>query len=177
MCIRLNGASVIKTYKHTRGYKKRYKKEKAALNLLKDIQGIPALLDWDDHRFNLKMTCLPRTTPTTLKPEELAKIKNIITASLRQGVARHVLPKRDILCTYEGQVSIVDFERVTIKKAWDPLSWYIAKSVTLFHLNRLIFEHQPQLLSREEIFEVSLGFKVQKFFRKYMYIRDLIRNS
>lgn len=177
MLITLDDQGVIKTFKDTRGRKKRYRTEKAALALLRDIPGIPALLEQNDENFSLKMSFLPGNTPIALHPEEFTGIKNIISAALQRGVARHSLPIRDILSTRDGKVGIVDFERVTIKKTYDPLNWFIAKRVTLFHLNRLIFEHQPQLLNETEALSVSLGFKIRKFFRKYMLLRDLFRNS
>jgi hypothetical protein len=177
MIITKEGNNVMKTFKEVRGFKKRYRAEKAALTRLNGITGVPILIDFNDDCYSLRMSCLPGKTPVFLQPHELAGIKEIISASLIRGVARHSLPIRDILSTGNGQVAIVDFERISLKKNYDPFTWFIAKRVTLFHLNRLIFEYQPHLLSPNEKFAVSFGFKIQKFFRKYMRIRDLIRNS
>jgi hypothetical protein len=123
------------------------------------------------------MSCLPGNMPVFLKAGELTAIREIIYSTLQRGVARHSLPIRDILSSGKGEVGIVDFERVSLKKPYDPITWFVAKRVTLFHLNRLIFEHQPHLLSPNERFAVSSGFKIRKFFRKYMLVRDLIRKS
>lgn len=177
MIITKKGNNVLKTFKKVRGHKKRYKAEKAALLCLNGIPGVPELIDSNDKNFTLKMSCLPGITPGYLNAADLTAIREIIYSTLKLGVARHSLPIRDILIAASGEIGIVDFERISLRKPYDPFTWYIAKQVTIFHLNRLIFEHQPHLLSLNERFFVSFGFQFRIFFRKYMVVRDLIRNS
>ncbi|CAN5394836.1 hypothetical protein BH23BAC2_BH23BAC2_20900 [soil metagenome] len=176
MKVELGDDHIIKTFKPAYGSKKRYEAEKEALQILKNVQGIPEIIEINDDIPFIKMTRLPGKPVNQLSVKEALGVKTIITAVLEKGVARHSLPVRDILSDESENVGIVDFERVTIRKNSNPITWHIAKKVAFFHLARLLFEHQPSLLSKKDQVAVATGFKVRAIFKKYMGARDAVRN-
>lgn len=176
MKVERNDDHIIKTFKPVHGFQKRYQAEKAALKLLNDIEGIPKILEVCDEVPSIKMTLLPGKEVNELSMEQAREVKRIISAGIESGVARHSLPLRDILGNGSGKVGIVDFERVTIRDKSDPVTWHVARKVAFFHLARLLYEHQPSLLSKKDKMAVTTGFKVRSVFKKYMIIRDAVRN-
>lgn len=175
MKVELTDGHIIKTFKPCYGFQKRYQAEKDSLQILNEVEGIPRIIEVNDEVPLIKMTLLPGKTVTHLSIEEALEVKRIITTGIENGVARHSLPVRDILADGNGKVGIVDFERVTIRDRVDPVTWHVASKVAFFHLARLLFEHQPSLLSKKDQIAVSTGFKVRAVFKKYMVVRDAVR--
>lgn len=176
MKVELTDDHIIKTFKPAYGFKKRYQAEKEALQILNGIDGVPKILEVNDEVPSIKMSLLPGKPIKQLSVDEALEVKRIITSGIENGIARHSLPVRDILADGEGKVGIVDFERVTIRENSNPVTWHVAKKVAFFHLARLLYEHQPALLSKKDQIAVSTGFKIRAVFKKYMVVRDTVRN-
>lgn len=96
------------------------------------------------------MTKLNGQNLDILSVSALNNLKKLINNMLDAGVSKHSLPVRYILITEENSVTLVDFERVTLRRyRWSPI-WLIAKEVTYFHLLRLIDQHESTLLTDSE---------------------------
>ncbi|MCG9702696.1 hypothetical protein L1D19_21755 [Vibrio natriegens] len=170
MRVEIDNASVRKTFKPSSNQKKRYKNEKLALLRLKGSLGFPQLLLVDNHTSTLTMTRLNGQNLDILSASVLNNLKILINNMLDAGVSKHSLPVRDILVTEEHNVSVVDFERVTLRRyRWSPI-WLIAKEVTYFHLLRLIDQHKSTLLTDSErkklVFYTSLRESIHQPLRK-----------
>jgi len=149
MRVEIGDEEVVKTFKIRPSYKKRYSREKFALLRLKGLSGFPEIIKYKDDDTTLTMTRLLGENKEQLSDEALQHLCLLVDRMLCAGVARHSLPERDLLIK-DDKVSIVDFERVTLRgSTWSPI-WFFSKKVTRFHLLRLISRHNPALLSEEE---------------------------
>ena len=166
---------VLKVFKKCPGYKSRYKKEKQALMRLSDIQGIPQLISYSDEHVSLKISRLPGCSPKRMSDKSLLQLKSLVNHMLKQGIARHSLPIRDILIDEHDNVGLVDFERTTIKSRLTLPIWHLAHRIARFHLYRLIHSHNSRLLSIEEKCELEQGLKFRARFARLRHIRDQVR--
>ena len=146
MLLEISDDVVTKFFKPSSGYKNRYRQEKEALLRMEHVDNVPRLIKAKDLNTTLFMSRLPGRSVTELSEINLSDLTKIVTQMLAAGVARHSMPIRDILVDEQGLLSLVDFERSTLRyQTWRP-DWIIAKKVTQYHLSRLISEHQPQLI-------------------------------
>lgn len=166
---------VLKVFKKTPGYLTRYHREKRALKRLSNIPGMPQLIECSDNTPSLKMTRLPGDNPTWLSDKSLLQLKGMVDQMLSQGIARHSLPERDILVDEAGNVSLVDFERITLKSKRTAPIWKLADKVTRFHLSRLIHQHNPMLLTPHERRQLELGLALRESFNKVRKVRNKVR--
>ncbi|SGY84224.1 Putative uncharacterized protein [Moritella viscosa] len=149
MRVEIGNDEVVKTFKVRPNYKKRYNREKFALLRLTGLSGFPEIIKYEDDDATLTMTRLFGENKEQLSDEALQHLRLLVERMLDAGVARHSLPERDLLIKGD-KVSIVDFERVTLRgMSWSPM-WFFSKKVTRYHLLRLISRHNPKLLSEEE---------------------------
>ena len=123
------------------------KEKKESLIRMQDVKGTPNLVDYQDDRCVLVMSRLPGSMPETLSEDNLLKLIDIVNQMIASGVARHSMPIRDVLVSDSGEVSLVDFERSTLRSSFWRLDWYIAIKVTHYHLYRLIYQFAPHLLT------------------------------
>ncbi|MBF9002894.1 protein kinase family protein [Vibrio nitrifigilis] len=158
MLLNVGKTTVTKLFKpHKSSSARRYKLEKESLTRLKGVNGTPELYGADDAQFTLKMSRLPGVSAETLTPANIQALAKIVKDTLAAGVARHSMPIRDIVVDKEGQLGLVDFERVTLRKwSWRP-DWIVACWVSYYHLARLIAEYQPQMLTRKQEKLVRFG--------------------
>ncbi|PMH44460.1 hypothetical protein BCU68_02860 [Vibrio sp. 10N.286.49.B3] len=166
---------VKKQFKSFPGSKKRFKCEKEALSRLAGVEGFPQLISANSSI--VVMSRLNGDNQKKLSDSALRDLRLLVEKMLESGVARHSLPERDLLIDNDT-VSMVDFERVTLRHfRWSP-SWLIAKKVTRFNLLRFISNHNILLLSDKETKELKrftdLRAKLQKL-KKIRSIRNLWR--
>ena len=164
MKVIIGTSSVTKEFKKSFGYKKRYQTEKRALKKLSKLDGIPKILSFSDESKTLKITRLNGNPASEFSDKVLLDLKILTLSTIALGVARHSLPVRDIIIDKNQKVGIVDFERATIKEdSWSPI-WRVSTLVTRFHLYRLIFKHNPDLLSANELKLLRQGLFIRRIF-------------
>lgn len=156
MLLTINPNSVTKLFKPKRNSHRRYDIEKEALRRLQNVGGTPSLLAYDDNADCIEMSRLPGESKDKLSEQHLKQLSLIVDEMLKAGVARHSMPIRDVVVD-EDKVGLVDFERATLKKGRWRIDWFVAKKVSHYHLYRLTFQNQPQLLSFSQAFKVQLG--------------------
>ncbi|WPC76366.1 RIO2 family protein [Vibrio porteresiae] len=162
MLLRIGDSEVVKMFKPKKSSPRRYGREKESLQRMHDIEGVPTLIATNDEQHTIRMSRLPGQTAKTLSVENAVMLSKIVYQMLAAGVARHSLPIRDIVVDSKGNLGLVDFERVTLcRHAWSPI-WRIARKVSIYHLYRLINEHQPQLLSPKAKMVVQLGGMIRR---------------
>jgi|GEM_PF-1002916 len=177
MLLEIGDEVVTKLFKPSSGYKSRYRQEKEALLRMEQVDNVPRLIKSEDQKTTLFMSRLPGRSVTELSETNLSDLTNIVTQMLAAGVARHSMPVRDILVDEQGLLSLVDFERSTLRyQTWRP-DWIIAKKVTQYHLSRLISQHQPQLLSSQQQRQLDNTNKVRAFLRIFKRMRTSYRQS
>ncbi|MFC3022244.1 hypothetical protein ACFODT_00040 [Vibrio zhugei] len=165
MLLKIGDDIVTKFFKPKSSTPRRYAIEKEALSRLQGIAGIPVLYGVDDQKHVIRMSRLSGESAHTLSPEQIITLTTIVNNMLNAGVARHSMPIRDIVVDENGTLGLVDFERATLRRrSWSPI-WRIARKVSLYHLYRLIAEHQPQMLSETQRKLVELGGKVRRIGR------------
>ncbi len=167
---------VLKTFKKSFGYKKRYLTEKKVLDLLYSIEGIPKILSFSNEIPRLKITRLNGNNVTHFSDRALLNLKSKLYTILKLGVAIHSLPIRDILVDENDIIGIVDFERATIKEESWKITWHIAYLVSKFHICKFIFKQNHNLLTINELKFVNRGLFLRRIFKKYMKIRNVIRD-
>ena len=177
MSVELHDDFVLKKFKPAYGFKKRYYTEKQALGLLKGINGVPKILSYSDEEYFLKISRLKGDPCMQYSKKALQQLRSIIDETIKNGVARHSLPIRDILLDEKDNVGVVDFERATLKKNCFFILWYAATLVTRFHVIRFIYNQNANLLSLTESILVKIGLFLRQIFNVYQLIRDGIRNS
>ena len=161
MRVEVGSVRVVKKFKNRRDAKKRYVREKTSLQLLSELDGTPDLLDFNDEKNILVMNRLSGESTTTYSEENIRCLTYIIEQCLSLGVAPHTLHDRDILVDASG-VSLVDFERVSIRTfKYSPI-WKIAKLVPRFHLYRLIYNNHPILLTSSQVKFLNLGNSIRR---------------
>lgn len=147
MKVEIRDEKVIKIFKDYPSSTKRFLKEKEALKRLSGVSGFPQLISTENKK--IVMTRLGGENKAQLSDQALLNLRKLVMRMLEVGVARHALPERDLLIDGD-RVSMVDFERVTLRSfEWSPL-WIAAKKVTIFNLLRFISNHNPDLLSADE---------------------------
>lgn len=156
MLLKIYPNSVTKLFKVKNHSYRRYSIEKEALQRLQHVAGTPSLLTFDDNNDLIEMSRLPGKTPKVLNEQQVKTLINIVNEMLNAGVARHAMPIRDVVVD-EDKVGLVDFERSTLRKGRWRIDWFVAKKVSRYHLYRLIFQNQPQLLSFSQAFKVKVG--------------------
>ena len=144
---------VVKTFKRTRRSARHSQREAAALRRLQGLPGVPTLLDVSTDGHTLVMTRVPGVPLAdggTMTEQNLLGLRALVEQMLRRGVARHSLPKRDILLSEDGSIGLVDFERSTQRMfAADPI-WPVACVVARFNILRLVNGYAPHLLTADE---------------------------
>ena len=176
MTVIISANCVIKTYKKSFGYKKRYMTEKKALDLLSSLEGIPRVVSFSNKTPSLTLTRLSGSNASCFSDKMLLDLKSKMYAMIKLGVARHSLPIRDVLVDKNDVLSIVDFERATIKEySWD-ITRYFASLVAKFHTCKFIFKQNPGLLSIAELKFVKIGLIFRRIFNGYKRIRNIIRD-
>jgi len=149
MRVEIGNSEVVKIFKVRPSYMKRYNREKCALFRLTGVPGFPEIIKYNEGGATLTMTRLPGENKEQFSDEALQDLRLLVDRMLGVGIARHSLPERDLLIKGD-KVSMIDFERVTLRgSSWSPM-WFFAKKVTRFHLLRFISRHNPDLLSEEE---------------------------
>lgn len=144
---------VVKTFKPTRRSARHARREATALRRLQGLPGVPTLLEVSTDGHTLVMTRVPGVpladggTPTE---QNLLGLRALVEQMLLRGVARHSLPKRDILLGEDGSIGLVDFERSTQRMfAADPI-WPVACLVVRFNILRLVNGYAPHFLTADE---------------------------
>lgn len=172
MHVSIGEKEVIKTFKKRPGYKKRFKREKKALQRLKGIDGFPQIIS---HRNStVVMSRVAGDNKEQLSNQSLKEIRVLVDNMLEAGVARHAIPERDLLID-DDKVSMVDFERITLRRHRLSPSWLFAKKVTKFHLFRLISNHNSQLLTDDEKKELETFTAVRNKLQKLKKVRSSVR--
>jgi predicted Ser/Thr protein kinase len=144
---------VQKTFKPTRHGMRHARRELAALRALDGLEGVPALLEVRSDPMTVVMTRVsgtPLSDCANVSEPTMLALQRLVERMLQRGIARHSLPARDVLVASDGSVGIVDFERSTRRFLAFAPGWLIAKTVTRYHLMRLVGQHAPQLLTPRE---------------------------
>lgn len=176
MKVSIYASVVVKEFKQDRGYKKRYANEKKALQLLETVDGIPKLLSYSDADHTLTMSRLKGTSRSQIPDQSLLMLRSIIDKTIALGVARHSLPTRDILVDEDGNVGMVDFERVSIRRHILSFVWLIAKQVSKSNVIRLIHRHNSALLTDKELKIFSRQQTIYRRFCAFRVFKNKIRN-
>ncbi|PMG40017.1 hypothetical protein [Shewanella sp. 10N.286.52.B9] len=176
MNVVIEASSVIKTFKKVKDYKKRYFREKIALQRLIGLDNFPKLLHFDDENTTLTMSRLKGTAPETLSVKQIILLREMVANMLAQGVARHAMPVRDLLADSDENLGMVDFERITFRSfEWSPI-WLIAKKVSHYHLYRLIRTYQPQQLTEQEYAFLAKTDTIRDYLMKLKPLKLKLKN-
>ncbi len=176
MRVELGQDRVLKIFKKRSGHRTRYKREKGALQAMSGVDGVPRLISHDDEIPQLETTRLPGRNVEHLTADMLQQLRAIVDDMLDCGIARHSLPIRDIVVDEQGEVGLVDFERVTFRWFNWGLIWLIAKGITRFHLLWLYDSHEPDSLSPRQQRIFAWGMKIRNSFAVFRRGRSAIRN-
>jgi hypothetical protein len=144
---------VVKTFKPRRGSARRARREAVALRRLEGLDGVPHLIEVSPGGYTVVMSRVPGTPLTndgTLTEQQLVSLRSLLERMRLRGVARHSLPRRDILLGKDGSIGLVDFERSTQRTFFADPSWPVARMVARFNILRLINSHAPQMLTADE---------------------------
>jgi len=175
MLLRIGEHLVTKHFKESSNYLKRFDQERRSLLRLQQLEHVPDLmrvLDWDT---TLHLSRLPGISATSLTTENLIDLEKIVEQMLTAGVARHSMPIRDVLVDDRGEVSLVDFERSTLRSfRWSPI-WLIATKVTRYHFLKLVEQHQPQMLTADQCEQLRKAAVIRRYFLVFRRLRDYIR--
>lgn len=172
MYVSIGDKEVTKTFKKRPRYKKRFTREKKALQRLKGLEGFPQLISY--HDCTVVMSRVTGINQEQLSSQNLKALRLLVENMLEAGVARHAIPERDLLID-ANKVSMVDFERVTLRRHRFSPDWLFAKKVTRFHLLRLINNHDSQLLTEHEKKELKTFTDVRSKLQKLKKIRTWAR--
>ena len=166
---------VTKHFKKSSNYLKRFDQERRSLLRLQQLEHVPELVSVIDRETTLYLSRLPGRSATRLTVDNLTDLEKIVEQMLEAGVARHSMPIRDVLVDNRGEVSLVDFERSTLRSFnYSPI-WLIATKVTRYHFLKLVEQYQPQMLGnhqREQLRKAAISRRYFLIFRK---LRDFIR--
>jgi len=175
MFLRIGEHLVTKHFKKSSDYLKRFDLERRSLLRLKQLDHVPDLVrvvEWDT---TLHLSRLPGVSATSLTAENLIDLEKIVEQMLIAGVARHSMPIRDVLVDDRGEVSLVDFERSTLRSfRWSPI-WLIATKVTRYHFLKLVEHHQPQMLTTDQCEQLRKAVAIRRYFLVFRKLRDFIR--
>ena len=98
---------VVKTFKPTRRSARHARREASSLRRLQGLPGVPTLLEVSTDEHTLVMTRVPGVPLAdggTMTEQNLLGLRALVEQMLRRGVARHSLPKRDILLSEDGSI-------------------------------------------------------------------------
>ena len=144
---------VVKTFKPTRRSARHARREATSLQRLAGLAGVPTLLEVSTDKHTLVMTRIPGVPLAdggSVTDQSLLGLRALVEQMRLRGVARHSLPKRDILLGEDGRIGLVDFERSTQRMfAADPI-WRVACVVARFNILRLVNGYAPHLLTAKE---------------------------
>jgi len=144
---------VVKTFKTTRRSARHARREATSLQRLAGLPGVPTLIEVSTDKHTLVMTRIPGVPLAdggNVSDQSLLSLRALVEQMRLRGVARHSLPKRDVLLDEDGRIGLVDFERSTQRMfAADPI-WRVACVVARFNILRLVNGYAPHLLTAEE---------------------------
>ncbi len=170
----LDSARVTKTFKQSGKARRHFRCEIHSLRRLSGLAGIPQLLGSDEANLSIIMSRLPgmpMTGPGAVSVSSIRRLRALVEEVLERGVARHSMPKRDVLLDDDGQIGLVDFERVTLRHwRYSPI-WLAACMVSRFHLLRLVGEYAPQLLSPAEARKLRIQGHINALYRRVILFR------
>ncbi|NOT29022.1 MAG: hypothetical protein HOP15_01085 [Planctomycetes bacterium] len=180
---------VEKTFVTGRGCARKARREAAALRALAGIAGVPVLRELAQGGSCVIMSRLHGTTLAehgvaqhgvaqhAVAASTLASLRILVEQMLERGVARHSLPHRDILVLPDGSAGLVDFERSTLRLFPCEPSWLLARSITRFHLLRLIGELAPELLTPREQRKLGRQLALRAALQRPMKLRRKLARS
>lgn len=176
----LEADRVVKTFKQGRKAARRFRLEVESLTRLAGVAGVPALLAVSPPELQLVASRLPGeplTAARRVPDQAFLRLRDLVQEMLQHGVARHSMPPRDIIVGPDGQVGLVDFERVTLR-GWrlSPV-WLGACLITRFHLLRLIGNHAPHLLSPGEARRLAIQRRIGGWYHSFILLRRRIRSG
>ncbi|WP_299688976.1 hypothetical protein [uncultured Vibrio sp.] len=162
MRVEIHDDVVIKTFKKGRNSQQRYTREKRALNLLLEKKGFPQVSECNDDLLQIVMSRLSGKRPETLTESQVYQLRKLVHELNANGISRHAMPLRDFIVDEDGNLGMVDFERVSFRGfRYSPI-WYAALKVNQYNLLRLIMAHQPQELTTSE----------SELFKKLLWLRN-----
>jgi len=176
MRVELGEDTVSKIFKNSGNNDIRYRREKKSLQRLSGSCYFPRLIAFDNSTKSLKMSRLPGSQPDRLSKCQVNLLRKMVARLHSAGVARHAIPIRDLLCSYDDDLYMVDFERVTLRYFKFSPVWLIAKCVSNYHLYRLVQAHQPELLSETEKQWFLRLHKIRKFLQKIKPIKSRVKS-
>jgi predicted Ser/Thr protein kinase len=144
---------VEKVFHSGRGTARKARREVAALQALRGLKGVPSILAVGPDRRSVTMSRLhgtPLSECECVGEGTLASLRWLVEQMLERGVARHSLPRRDVIVLSDGSAGLVDFERSTRRLFPLEPTWLLARAVTRFQTLRLVHEFAPQLLTPGE---------------------------
>jgi hypothetical protein len=136
---------------------------------MRGIPGVPVVLEASDELLRLVLTRIPGAELARAghPPDAVfIDLRRLIADMLSRGVARHAMPSRDVIVQPDGRAGLVDFERVTLRRWRHSPLWFIASTITRFHLRRLLWNHAPHLLTLREC----------RLLRRQQWVRDRFRS-
>lgn len=171
---------VVKTFKQGRKAARRYRLEVESLSRLAGVAGVPALVAVSPQELRLVASRLPGeplSVARQVPDQAFLRLRDLVQEMLQRGVARHSMPPRDVIVGPDGQVGLVDFERVTLR-GWrlSPV-WLGACLITRFHLLRLIGDRAPHLLSRSEAESLRIQRRMGRWYHSFILLRRRIRSG
>lgn len=159
--------------------RQRFEQEVEALQRLAGVAGVPAIIEADADELLLVMERLPGQAFADLDATQIAAVPDSFYLALRQlaetviqrGIARHVMPPRDIILCPDNTPGLVDYERATLYRWWLRPIWGPACAVARFHALRFIGQHAPHLLTPAERAKLKRRMRIQRRFQAYIETR------
>ena len=173
--VQMHADRVIKHFVRGHNRARRLNREIEALDRLANVDGVPAVLDYSTSERFIVTQRLPGAALADCDdvPDAVfTKLRTLIDSMLHNGVARHSLPPRDVIVLPDGTPGLVDFERCSLRRWRLNPGWWIATAVTRFHLLRLIGNHAPHLLSRQEQSQLRRQLRLRSVLRRGMKLRQ-----
>ncbi|MCJ8336964.1 MAG: hypothetical protein MJK10_00685 [Pseudomonadales bacterium] len=166
---------VTKHFKKSSNYLKRFHQERKSLLRLQQLAHVPHLMAVVDRETTLHLSRLPGCSASSLTVQNLIDLEKIVKQMLAAGVARHSMPIRDVLVDDCGEISLVDFERSTLRSFnWSPV-WLIATKVTKYHYLKLVEQYQPQMLTEKQRQQLQKALVIRQYFLVFRKLRDYVR--
>ena len=175
MRVEICETKVTKIFKDSPSSKKRYTLERDALERLKGINGFPQIISSQSKTKTITMSYVDGENKSQLTDLSLLNLKALVVNMLNAGVARHTIRERDLLINESCDVSMVDFERTTLRNHRFSFSWFIAKQVTEYHLIRVIWNHNSALLTQEEAQALERFTNIRHKLQKLKLVRSFFR--